>query len=730
MLCLLLCAVIAQSFVATPASAPAPAPAARPSLIGAIDDDDAAPLVRGAAAPRKAAASAASAASAAAVPTPSDAPPKVEDVLFGKKRSEKEEAKAKAKKRKTDVVADGQKKKSRSTADEDDPVDLVTGSSLSQSLKTLSEPLSHSSLKPGMLLMGAVRAVNEVDLTVQLPHGLTGYVSMREVSDSIASIVDKYIEAGEKAEEAAVAGKQPLDAEAEPQINLPNLAEFIQVGQLVYCTILSVGENAKDAAAAAATSSAGSAVSAHKSRRIEISLRAALFNQNLSLQSLHEGRLLYGSIKSVQEKGYVVDVGISSNNAKGSSNAAGGQASGDNITAFLPFSAAPAEALLPAAKKTGRPQTKKGAAGAAEDASGSSGSSPRRLCVGMPITTVITSAQNKRVLLLNADPALVASTVTRNSATASSDDSADGATALKNSIGFTNLQPGMLVRAEVISVISSSQQSKTNAKMSGLLVRFMDFFQGVVDNLHSSSDASIAGSLESLFHVGQKINARILHINFIGKRIALSCLPHIVALDRFSFPSSVHPGDRIMNSIITKVEPKMGVYLRLPVSMAGANTLTKERATKMAQAAEKKAAAKAAKKAAKKDAEGDEAMEDDHEKSDDEDEEDDAEEDEEEEEDVSEELSLSAWAHLSRLSDAHITVVPKNMQSIGSTVGCRILNLHYLDGQVHVSTQPHIMAQSILYYEDVKAGMEVQVSSSEHTHAPCCRSLSLILLCS
>jgi predicted RNA-binding protein with RPS1 domain len=566
-----------------------------------------------------------------------------------------------------------------------------------------------------MLVLGAVRAVNEVDLTVQLPHGLTGYVSMREISDTIATIVDAYIEQGERAELEAVKGNTQSSEEsanAAAAITLPVLTDLIRVGQLVHCYILSVGEQAKDAASGAIKHS-GAGVSSNKSRRIEISLRASLFNQNLTLASLSEGRTLYGSVKSIQEKGYVIDVGVSATVP------VPGQAA-TNITAFLPFNKAPADLLLPERKRTGRlpkkTMKKEGKPAAADEDEEAAPAGARRLVVGMPIETVITNAKNKRVLVLTAEPSVVRSAVMRNTANetdADGDEDMDDATALKNTIGFTNLQPGMLVKASIVSVISSEEQKRTNARMSGLYVRFLDFFHGMVDNLHASPDASIEGALESLYREGQKVQARILYVNYITKKIALSLLPHIVAFEPFSFPAGVKCGDKVMDSIITRVEQKQGVYLRLPVQMEGATTSQPVKAEKKVKVEQQKKSKKTSNAADDADEQMTPASEEDQ----DEEQEDEAadedamsvDEDGEEKVDVTSEQSLSAWAHISRISDTHITTVPKHY-TIGTNVPCRILNLHYLDGMVHVSTQPHILEQSILYYEDVHAGMEVQVS--------------------
>jgi len=486
-----------QAAASTP-SAPMPALLTRYGVGG--DDDDDAPLPRG---PIKrththtasTSAAAADSADKTATATEDGQQAMQDDVLFGHKRSAKEERRLTAKKRKaasSTRSSDGsarpsshKSKKHRggmtvdTEGDMSEPIDLFTGTTASQHLSRLSDPLSHSTLKAGMVVLGAIRAINEVDLTVQLPHGLTGYVSMREISDPLAEMVDKYIEQGEKAE--AKAAGQTVDATNEDgdeaPVTLPELNTFMRVGQLVPCYILSVGTQLLESSSASSTKHSGAHVSKNRNKRIEISMRASLLNQNLSSASLVEGRTIQGAIKSVQEKGYIVDVGVSSTGATAAtlgSNLTGGQ----NITAFLPFNKAPSSELLPPPKRTGRVSSKK-----SKDAENA-----RRLPIGMPISALISNAQNKRVIVLDAQPSVVNTAVIRNAASKKDtdadedddddDDDASAAEALKNSIGFTNLQPGMLVKATVIQVISDASGKSSNHRMSGggLYVRFLDFF--------------------------------------------------------------------------------------------------------------------------------------------------------------------------------------------------------------------------------------------------------------
>ena len=75
---------------------------------------------------------------------------------------------------------------------------------------------------------------------------------------------------------------------------------------------------------------------------------------------------------------------------------------------------------------------------------------------------------------------------------------------------INSLIPGMLVNVSVRNVLSD-----------GLLVSFLTFFTGTIDPFHL--DRALAKC-----KAGQKVKARVLYCDPIGKQLSLSLLPHLV----------------------------------------------------------------------------------------------------------------------------------------------------------------------------------------------------------
>ena len=81
-------------------------------------------------------------------------------------------------------------------------------------------PVPLQSLNVGMRLWGAISEISAHQLAISLPHGLRGHVHVSEASDVLHG----------------------LDAQSRP-----DLATLFQIGQLVRCTVISMGGDDDDA---------------------------------------------------------------------------------------------------------------------------------------------------------------------------------------------------------------------------------------------------------------------------------------------------------------------------------------------------------------------------------------------------------------------------------------------------------------------------------------------------
>ena len=208
--------------------------------------------------------------------------------------------------------------------------------------------LTYKRLSVGMGLLGQVAEVKDHTVVLSLPDNLTGHVAFLELSERHAASA----EAGEDADDP------------------PPPSELMSVGDLVRCVVVNL----------------------HKSRghaTIDVSLRPSLLNAGLTSKSLVDGLGVCGTVGSVEDHGYTVDLGIA------------------GTSGFVRFDEAPS----------------------------------RSWNVGRPVECVVKELQkrkaNKRVVLLGALPEQVAGAAVRDFP----------------GLSLNSLQAGMLVNVRVASVL-------------------------------------------------------------------------------------------------------------------------------------------------------------------------------------------------------------------------------------------------------------------------------------
>eukprot|EP00887_Chlorella_sp_A99_P001742 scaffold19.g1742.t1 len=215
-------------------------------------------------------------------------------------------------------------------SDEEDA--FFTTLSLQGQLPKYAELLKFKSLSVGAKLWGAVTEVTPRELVVSLPHGLRGHVAYAEASDWLAEQSKKAAAAGEG---AAAAGGKRKKGGATAAHELPALMDLFSIGQLVRCVVAALHDGGDEDAAAqqsnqqGAKKGGGARAGGKRRKRIDLSLHVAAVNEGLGPEALKEGFALPACVRSVEDHGYLLGLGI-----KGAP------------TAFLPRKAAPAGARL------------------------------------------------------------------------------------------------------------------------------------------------------------------------------------------------------------------------------------------------------------------------------------------------------------------------------------------------------------------------------------------------
>jgi rRNA biogenesis protein RRP5 len=240
-------------------------------------------------------------------------------------------------------------------------------------------------------LWGAVVEIMPRELIVSLPHGLRGHVAYREASEVLAELAAEAAAAHAAAAAAEPGGAPPAKpakrkaagGAAGPRA-LPPLAELFAVGQLVRCTV--VGLRGGEGDPGPAPPGGGP-----RRKRVDLSLHVARANAGLGAGALRAGAALPGCVRSVEDHGYLLTLGI-----KGTS-------------AFLPKSAAPP-----------------------------GGAATLTLAPGALVEVVVEEVKAGGAAIVTADPAAVAAAATKE----------------WEGLNIDTLVPGALVSARVRNVLS------------------------------------------------------------------------------------------------------------------------------------------------------------------------------------------------------------------------------------------------------------------------------------
>lgn len=137
----------------------------------------------------------------------------------------------------------------------------------------------------GSLVLGQVCEINDLEISLALPNNLVGHVSITAISTALTKRI-----------EAAAAAAEVNNSEDEFSDDDVDLKELFEVGQYLRAYVVSTTED--------------STVPSKAKRRIELSVRPEDANSTLSKQELVPNATLMASVASVEDHGYVMDVGL------------------------------------------------------------------------------------------------------------------------------------------------------------------------------------------------------------------------------------------------------------------------------------------------------------------------------------------------------------------------------------------------------------------------------------
>ncbi|XP_063291098.1 protein RRP5 homolog [Pelobates fuscus] len=171
------------------------------------------------------------------------------------------------KKKKTNLVREKPKfirqEKRKTPVSKEQPVDI----------------LRFKNLKVGMLLLGCVKEVKDFEMAISLPYGMTGYAHATHICEAYSKILS------EQAEKDV-----PLEA-------LAPLPDLYCPGMLVRCAVSSLESTSRGF------------------QSIKLSINPQDVNKLLADASLRPGMLLSGCVSSIEDHGYIIDLGVAGTKA-------------------------------------------------------------------------------------------------------------------------------------------------------------------------------------------------------------------------------------------------------------------------------------------------------------------------------------------------------------------------------------------------------------------------------
>ncbi|KAF7306752.1 hypothetical protein MIND_00466900 [Mycena indigotica] len=157
------------------------------------------------------------------------------------------------------------------------------------------EHLNYKRLTIGMKILGQIVAVQPLALVVSLPNQLLAHVPITNVTSQLTALLEKNMEEEEETEE------DDLDSRS------PELAEMFKIGQYIRAVVAAVH-------APGSTDHTGMGRSRDEttkaSRRVELSLLPERVNAGVSKADLTAGFTLSAAVQSVEDHGYIVNLGV------------------------------------------------------------------------------------------------------------------------------------------------------------------------------------------------------------------------------------------------------------------------------------------------------------------------------------------------------------------------------------------------------------------------------------
>jgi len=153
------------------------------------------------------------------------------------------------------------------------------------------QSLSYKNLVIGSLVLGHVTAITSKDVALALPNNLTGYVPITAVSESLNARIEKLL------------AEDTPQKEEDDDTQDVNLKQLFHIGQWLRAVVVASGAEAPEGG--------------KSKRHITLSVDPQEVNAGLDADGVVGNSMVQAAVRSVEDHGIVMDLGLSDKNIKG-----------------------------------------------------------------------------------------------------------------------------------------------------------------------------------------------------------------------------------------------------------------------------------------------------------------------------------------------------------------------------------------------------------------------------
>jgi rRNA biogenesis protein RRP5 len=150
--------------------------------------------------------------------------------------------------------------------------------------------------------MARIVSIRQLELIVSLPNSLWGHIPATSISSHFTKSLQDL--AGEDSDEEG----SDSGSEASTSKRIPTLADMYQVGEFVTAAVANI--KTADASRRALSGPKKADEEYRMSRRVELSLDPGTLHEGIRKTDLVPGLTLSAAVQSIEDNGYILDLGV------------------------------------------------------------------------------------------------------------------------------------------------------------------------------------------------------------------------------------------------------------------------------------------------------------------------------------------------------------------------------------------------------------------------------------